>query len=205
MTKKLTKTVIDAQTAREATDHGRFTVWDSALPGLGVRIAPSGRKVFVLSYRANRRKRLLTLGVYGAITLDQARDLARVRLGEVVMGGDPVEQRKKTAQGETVHALCEAYLEGTPHGSVQLMTIGAVLLNTLFLLGATERRTASHVPMWQHSIPRSGNTLPMRRTARLPCSPRCLNWPGAGASCQRTRRIRPEASTSSKSTSGIGG
>ncbi len=110
MNKRLTKKIIDALHC-EGSDGERFTVWDDALPGFGVRVAPSGRKVFVLNYRANGRKRLLTLGTYGALTLDQARDLAKARLGEVVMGRDPVEQRKKMLQGETVKALCAAYLE----------------------------------------------------------------------------------------------
>lgn len=110
MNKRLTKKVVDTLTC-EGNEGERFTVWDDALPGFGVRVAPSGRKVFVLSYRANGRKRLLTLGRYGAITLDQARDLAKARTGEVVMGSDPVEQRRKAVQGETVTALCNAYLE----------------------------------------------------------------------------------------------
>jgi integrase len=112
MTQKLTKTVIDRMKYQGDGQGNEWDVrWDGALPGFGVRIYPSGRKGFILRYRVNGRKRLLTLGTYGTITLDQARDLARVRLGEVIQGGDPVEQRRKTRQGETVQALCNAYLE----------------------------------------------------------------------------------------------
>ncbi len=110
MTKRLTKKIIDALHC-DRNNGERFTAWDEALRGFGVRVAPSGRKVFILSYRANGRKRLLTLGTYGAITLDQARDLAKARLGEVVRGSDPVEQRRKARQGETIHDLCTAYVE----------------------------------------------------------------------------------------------
>ena len=40
--------------------------WDDAVSGLGLRIYPSGKKAFVLSYRnADRRKRLFVLGRYG--------------------------------------------------------------------------------------------------------------------------------------------
>lgn len=111
MTKKLTKSIIDALKTSGNAEQDRFIVWDSALPGFGVRVAPSGRKVFLLSYRVHGRKHIMTLGTYGPITLDQARTLAKQRLGAVVQGEDPVEQRKKDRQGETVRHLCEAYLE----------------------------------------------------------------------------------------------
>ena len=110
MTKKLTKKIIDALSCKGA-EAERFYLWDGALPGFGIRTSRSGRKVFVLSYRAHSRKRLLTLGRYGTLTVDQARDLARQRLGEVIGGADPVEERRKAVQGETVEALGSAYTE----------------------------------------------------------------------------------------------
>ncbi len=54
--------------------HGGWDVrWDDVVTGLGVRIYPSGKKAFVLSYRAQGRKRLMVLGRYGTVTLDEAR------------------------------------------------------------------------------------------------------------------------------------
>jgi integrase len=110
MTQKLTKSVVD-RLVYDRRGNERCVVWDTLLPGFGVRVYPSGRKAFILSYRVHGRKRLLTLGMYGALTLEQARDLARIRLGEATGGDDPVEQRKKERQGETVRHLCAAYLE----------------------------------------------------------------------------------------------
>jgi integrase len=110
MTHKLTKAVVDRLVYQQEGNE-RCVIWDALLPGFGVRVYPSGRKAFILSYRVHGRKRLLTLGMYGALTLDQARSLARVRLGEATVGEDPVEQRKKARHGETVRHLCEAYLE----------------------------------------------------------------------------------------------
>jgi hypothetical protein len=112
MPAKLTKSIID-RAIYEREEHGNEwdVRWDSAVPGFGLRIYPTGRKAFILRYRANGYKRLLTLGTYGVLTLEQARNLARQRLGEVIGGDDPLEKRRKAAQGETMQALCEAYLE----------------------------------------------------------------------------------------------
>src|SRR5262245_27652412 len=70
----LTKVVIDA--AAPAIE--RYELWDLALPGFGLRVAPSGIKTFVLRYRSrgggrSSPKRFITIGRYGALTPDQAR------------------------------------------------------------------------------------------------------------------------------------
>ena len=61
------------ENARGETRWSRDVRWDDKVSGLGVRVTPNGRKVFVLSYRVNGKKRLMTLGAYGTLTLDQAR------------------------------------------------------------------------------------------------------------------------------------
>lgn len=72
--------------------------WDAALPGFGVRIYPSGKKSFVLSYRVKRRKHLMALGRCDILTLDQARAIARERLaGVIIEGTDPLDVRRKSA------------------------------------------------------------------------------------------------------------
>lgn len=112
---KLTKRVIDAA-KHQGEPSARFVLWDSEVPGFGCRIFPSGKKSFVLSYRVNNRKRLLTLGGYGALTLDQARKQARAELAKVETGkADPLEERQRAAGGQTMAQLCAAYMER--HGS----------------------------------------------------------------------------------------
>jgi hypothetical protein len=113
---KLTKRAIDSF-KYEGDGKSRDARWDDQIPGFGVRIYPSGKKAFILSYWASQRKRLITLGSYGIITLDQARDKAKCLIGRVVEGEDPVKERKRVAQGKTVQALCEAYIEryARPH------------------------------------------------------------------------------------------
>jgi integrase len=93
MTEKLTKRAIDGFTFNP-TVPGKDIRWDADISGLGVRLYPSGKKSFVLSYRQNGTKRLYTVGQYGQVTLEQARDLAKKRLGEVADGKDPVITRR---------------------------------------------------------------------------------------------------------------
>lgn len=112
---KLTKRTIDAA-KYQGEPPARFVLWDSEVPGFGCRVYPTGKKAFVLSYRTNGRKRLLTLGGYGAMTLDQARKAARSELAKVESGKtDPLEERQRETRGETITQLCAAYMER--HGS----------------------------------------------------------------------------------------
>lgn len=107
---KLTKRAIDSF-RYEGDGKSRDARWDEQIPGFGVRIYPSGRKVFILSYRASGRKRLLNLGPYGVLTLDQARDKAKKNIGRVVDGIDPLLERNRERKGQTVKALTEEYIE----------------------------------------------------------------------------------------------
>ncbi|MEA3277975.1 MAG: tyrosine-type recombinase/integrase [Pseudomonadota bacterium] len=114
---KLTKRTLDAATY-QGEGNARFVLWDDELPGFGCRIYPGGRKAFVLSYRTQGRKRLMTIGTYGAWTVDKARKAARSHLASVeTKEADPLEERQKAARGETVRDLCGAYMER--HGNAK--------------------------------------------------------------------------------------
>jgi integrase len=106
---KLTKRAVD-EFAYQGDGTSRDVRWDAGIPGFGVRVYPSGRKAFVLSFREAGRKRLMTLGMYGPLTLDQARNQATVNLGEVIKGNNPLEQRKERAKAKTIGDLCNEYL-----------------------------------------------------------------------------------------------
>ena len=86
--------------------------WDSAVPGLGLRIYPSGKKAFVLSYRAKGRKRLMVLGRYGAdLTLGEARTKAGKERGKLGDGIDPLEEKRAAGRGKTFGELIEDFME----------------------------------------------------------------------------------------------
>jgi integrase len=110
--KKLTKKLIDASAYEGDAQKGeRCVLWDAVVSGFGLRIYPTGKKSFILNYRHNGRMRLITIGQYGAITLDQARDEAKKYHVEIIQGGDPLEERQRERAGDTVKDLCAVYLE----------------------------------------------------------------------------------------------
>tara|TARA_R110000868_G_scaffold409595_1_gene695403 strand:- start:9286 stop:10506 length:1221 start_codon:yes stop_codon:yes gene_type:complete len=88
-----------------------YITFDGELRGFGVRVAPSGRKTFIVQYRAGGRTRRVKLGVYGSVTVDQARTEARKRLGEVAAGENPAETIRINRRAPTVAALCDRFME----------------------------------------------------------------------------------------------
>ena len=111
MAQKLTKNIIDRATY-QGDNNNRHVLWDSAISGFGLRIYPSGKKAFVLFYRVAGRQRFLALGTYGEeLTLAEGRKKARQLLGKTLEGNDPLEERQRATRGETVEALCSAYVE----------------------------------------------------------------------------------------------
>ena len=68
------------------------------------------RENLILSYRACGRNTLLRLVADGVVTLDQAQDNAKVLLGKVIDGEDPLQERQTESKGKTVRELCEAFI-----------------------------------------------------------------------------------------------
>jgi integrase len=112
-----------ARIARRAVEGLRYNasgpsqqiLWDDSLRGFGVRVYASGRKAYVLRYRASRgragRQRLLVLGPTNVLTLDEARTKARVLLAQALEGADPAEIRERTRSAPTFAQMAWAYLE----------------------------------------------------------------------------------------------
>ena len=111
---KLLKRTVDAAKP-QAT---RYDLWDGALPGFALRVAPDGTKSFILRYRLRgqgRRspKRFMSIGRYGAVTVDQARETAQSILGDVAKGLDPATAQRKARESaaDTLQAICDEYLK----------------------------------------------------------------------------------------------
>jgi len=70
---------------------------DDEVKGLRVRVNATGTKSFLFEYRYAGKNRRLPLGEYGQITIAQARRAAQEARGRVLVGGDPVGERKASA------------------------------------------------------------------------------------------------------------
>ena len=84
-------------------------LWDDSLPGFGLRVLPSGKRGYLIQYRAKGRTRRLALGPHGVLTTDQARRRAAELLSEVRRGADPSAERSAARHAPTVAELCERF------------------------------------------------------------------------------------------------
>jgi integrase len=69
--------------------YGQMEVWDSKIPGFGIRITHNGTKSFVVMYRHRGKARRLTLGRYPELKLIDARQGARDAIANAGKGVDP--------------------------------------------------------------------------------------------------------------------
>jgi hypothetical protein len=108
---KITKRLADAL----APGPKDLLVWDTALKGFGLKVTPSGGRIYVVQYRMGGRGTPTcrhTLGKHGALTPEQARTEAARLLAKVAQGIDPVqEERARLARLVTVSALADRYLD----------------------------------------------------------------------------------------------
>ncbi len=106
---KLNKRVIDAARYERAT--GAHYLWDTNIACFGLRVYPSGRKAFVVTYRVRGTQRFLTIGRYGELTLAQARGKAHEVLGQARRGEDPAADRRSYRRSPTMKDLAERYMK----------------------------------------------------------------------------------------------
>ena len=111
---KLTKRLVDAAEPREKD----YVVWDDELPGFGLRVFTSGKRSYVLQYRALGRSRRYTIGLHGVWTAEGARQEAKVQLGRVAQGDNPAEERQLDHKAITVKELCTLYLNDLNAGLI---------------------------------------------------------------------------------------
>lgn len=88
-----------------------YFAWDGDVRGFGVRIYPSGRKLYLVQYRSGKRTRRHNIGAHGVLTADAARKEARRLLGDVAHGSDPSAERQSKRSAPTVAGLCDRFLE----------------------------------------------------------------------------------------------
>ena len=108
---RITKRVVDAALPRET----RYTIFDNAIPGFGLRVFPSGAKSWIFEYRPGAGgqgvdKKRLTIGKASELTADQARKAANQLRAGVIRGEDPMGVKAAQRAAPTVADLADAFL-----------------------------------------------------------------------------------------------
>lgn len=111
---KLSKRAVD-QAAPTEKD---YFIWDDELSGFGLRVFASGRRSYLVQYRARGRTRRYTIGPHGVWAPETARNQAKVLLGRIAQGGNPAEERHLDHQAISVKELCERYLRDAKGGLI---------------------------------------------------------------------------------------
>lgn len=129
--RRLTKRMIDS--CQPVKGRAVF-LWDGELRGFGCKVEGAGTKSFVLQYRnVERRKRRLVIGRYGVVTLEQARDDARIKLGQIAKGEDPADIKQASKSGLTVGAVCDWYLTEAEAGRLLGRKRQPIKASTLYM------------------------------------------------------------------------
>lgn len=85
-------------------------LWDSTMPGFGVRCTSAGVKAFVVRYRVGGEQRIKTIGRTSVLDLTEAQRKARAKLGEAQSGVDPFVSSSSDVQ--TIRDLSKAFQAG---------------------------------------------------------------------------------------------
>ena len=138
--------------------------WDRDLAGFGVRVYPSGRKVYVVQSRAHGAPRRVTLGTHGALSAEQARKRAAGVIDRIKRGEDAAALRgcAETTVADLaqrylsahVAANCNAHTAGIYRGSLDnhiLPALGALPL------GSVERAHVAALHYRLRATPRAAN------------------------------------------------
>jgi integrase len=98
---KLTKRIVEAAEIRDKD----YIIFDSDIPGFGLRVLRSGKRSYMVQYRVGRRSRRMSLGLHGILTPQRARSQAVNALAAVKNGEDPAGVRDVARNAPTMKDL----------------------------------------------------------------------------------------------------
>ena len=104
----LTTRIVEALPASDR----ETVVWDRELPGFGVRVHPSGSKVYMVHKRSGGKSRRVTIGRHGVWSLDAARREAGGILASLKNGETPARPGAESgsSSGPRIAELAEQYM-----------------------------------------------------------------------------------------------
>jgi len=103
--------------ARDAEPGPKDTfLFDKTMPGFGLRIHPSGRKVWIVQARIEGRSRRIVIARHGEMELAEARRRARDTLARIRAGGNPADDIRREKDTPTFREFADEYLRRSePH------------------------------------------------------------------------------------------
>jgi integrase len=105
---RLTKSIVDGLTAA-AKD---LVVWDRDLKGFGVKVTPTGKKVYFAFYRTmSGQQRKPSIGLHGKVTAEEARQIAKKWIAAAVSGHDVSAERQEARASLLIRDLAQKYLD----------------------------------------------------------------------------------------------
>ncbi len=104
---RITKRTVDALKA-EVRER---VVWDDDLKGFGMRVHPTGRKVYIVKTRYRGRPIKVTIGPHGTVTPAEARTRAAEIMSDARAGKDPAGWNGRNANAPTMRELGKRFLD----------------------------------------------------------------------------------------------
>ena len=87
-------------------------MWDRDVKGFGLKVTPSGRKVYFAFYRTQSgQQRKPTIGVHGKVTTEEARQIAKRWIAGALTGQDISGERQVARAAPLIRELAERYLK----------------------------------------------------------------------------------------------
>ena len=88
--------------------HKDTVFWDRELTGFGVRVYPTGSKVYIAQARGPEGPKRVAVGRHGVIGAEQARQRAALIIARIKAGEEALPEPMKPTGGPSVCEVCRA-------------------------------------------------------------------------------------------------
>ena len=173
--------------------------WDRELPGFGVRVYPSGRKVYVVQSRGPDGPRRVSLGRHGELAAERARKQALAVIDRIRNGGSPAPEPATNGKALIVADLAQRYMEahvavscnahtrGIYQGSLDNHILPALGAMAVDAVGPSEA-AALHYSL--RATPRAANRALMVLSKMFSLAEAWGLAPGGGNPCRFVRKYK---------------
>jgi len=109
-------TIVSVARFRLPSGKSEHIEFDDAMPGFGLRIRAGDKnehRTFIAQYKIGSKHRRITLGNMAKVTLEDARQSARIIFGKIAKGEDPANEKAEAreATSHTLGSVIAKYLE----------------------------------------------------------------------------------------------